>query len=523
MGIPKFFGRWLKKVSARFPGVLQKNIPENVSSLLIDANFIFHYCAQIVYGYGEFDNEERRQKIKDIEDSILEKDLFLTIGNKLLQIVENVKPRINLVIAVDGVTPFSKMIQQRARRIRAKTETVSNLKFNPNCITAGTDFMKRLDTYLTSWISKNAFMLPEKVIYSSHLVPGEGEMKIMELIRKGEINGNGAHILYGLDADLIMLSLISPLRDMFLMREDIVEVINIENLKMMIMKLLSTSSADPIMDFLIIMMFLGNDFIPPLSIFHFMDDMVFAVETLLEAYRKARISIFVNEKINKESLKLFFISLAEILRDKEFPLLTEEISEQLIQRKANKFIEGIFWVLNYYTKGPDHINRFWYYPYEFGPFADDLFRWKINESIEENVFLQTIEKEKNQNTEKNLENTEINLKNTEKDLKKTFNLTEYMLIVLPDKELLPNKNPNIRKYYRSFNKLLSQDIIPKSTVFEELKKLLETIKEEDKIKEESLVIIKRKLNDDKMIRKLQDLGIKFYTSKPRDRPVTYHK
>jgi 5'-3' exonuclease len=499
MGIPKFFGRWLKRVSASFPGVLQRNIPENVSSLLIDTNFVFHYCAQMVYGYGEFDSEERRQKIKDIDDDILEKDLFLAIGNKLLQIVQQVSPRITLVIAVDGVTPFSKMVQQRARRIRAKEEETPDLKFIPNSITAGTDFMKRLDKYLTSWISKNAFLLPEKVIYSSHLVPGEGEMKIMDLIRKGEIKGNGAHVLYGLDADLIMLSLVSPLRDMFLMREDIFEVINVEKLKEMIMKLLSRASEDPIMDFLLITTLLGNDFIPPLSVFHFLDDMTYAVESLIEAYKQTRRSIFVNKEIDKKSLKLFFMNLAKVLRDNEFPLLSGEISEELIQRKTNKFIEGIYWIFNYYTKGPENINKFWYYPYEFGPFADDLFRWKINEDIEKNVLPQPSED-------------------------KRFNLSEYMLIVLPDRELIPNKNPNIRKYFKSFNKLLSQDIIPKRSTVEELKKLLESINEEDKVQEETMVIIERSSKKNEEMKQLQkQLGVKFYSSKPRDRPMTYHK
>lgn len=505
MGIPKFFGRWLRKASASFPGVLQRNIPENVSSLLIDANFVFHYCAQMVYGYGEFNSEERREKIKDIDEDILEKDLFLTIGNKLLQLIQQVNPRITLVIAVDGVTPFSKMVQQRARRIRAKLEETSNLKFNPNSITAGTEFMRRLDKYLTSWISKNAFALPERIIYSSHLVPGEGEMKIMELIRKGEIKGNGAHVLYGLDADLIMLSLVSPLRDMFLMREDIFEVINIENLKVMIMKLLSRPGSivtDYTMDFLLIMTLLGNDFIPPLSIFHFLDDMVYAVESLIQAYKQTKRPIFVNDEIDKKSLKLFFINLAKNLRDNELPLLSDEIPKDLIQKKANKFVEGIYWVLNYYTKGPEYINRFWYYPYEFGPFAEDLFRWELNEDIEKNI-----RPSKDPCCEQG-----------------SFNLSEYMLIVLPDKELLPNKKPNIRKYFKRFNKLLSQDLVPRRSIVKELKNLLKTISEDDKVQEESLVIIERKSEKDEEIKQLQKkLGVRFYLSKPKDRPVAYHK
>ena len=61
-----------------------------------------------------------------------------------------------------------------------------------------------------------------EVCFSSALVPGEGEHKIMDYIRRlpRPCQTGGRHCFFGLDADLIMLTLASPCRAIFLLRED---------------------------------------------------------------------------------------------------------------------------------------------------------------------------------------------------------------------------------------------------------------------------------------------------------------
>jgi 5'-3' exonuclease len=409
MGIPKFYGSWLKKRASSFPGVLVNKIPVHVSSLLIDMNSVIHQAAQICYSYGDYENEQRKRYVETAPDKVLETQMFHTLGNKLLQIIFQVQPRINIVFAVDGVAPEAKMVQQRQRRFRYSSEG----KFSPNWITPGTDFMKRLDDYLRKWIARNEYSLPPRVFYSSHMVPGEGEHKIMDLIREGKIKGDGAHVLYGLDADLIMLSLLSNLPEIYLMREDINDVIHIDNMKVMIKKLLQTPSS--VTDFVLFVFLVGNDFVP---ITPALSDMTVSIDTMIKTYQKLKKPLTKAQDIILENLYEFLQLLSveepkllqrEARKKFEYPSRMLEVAiiddnrtldfnlfrdawytvalydigydpQKLSQREiihevtnmCREYIKGMQWTLYYYTRGTFHVDPYWFYPYYHAPLIIDL-------------------------------------------------------------------------------------------------------------------------------------------------------
>jgi 5'-3' exoribonuclease 1 len=108
-----------------------------------------------------------------------------------------------------------------------KDDSGSKGVFDSNCITPGTEFLKRVSDTIEYFIRKKIKEDPLwrnlKVIFSGHDIPGEGEHKIMQHIREMKnqpgYQPNTRHCMYGQDADLIMLGLVSHEPHFTLLRE----------------------------------------------------------------------------------------------------------------------------------------------------------------------------------------------------------------------------------------------------------------------------------------------------------------
>jgi 5'-3' exoribonuclease 1 len=119
---------------------------------------------------------------------------------------------------MDGVAPVAKMNQQRKRRfvssLRGKWEQKTE-EFDRNVISPGTQFMDRIHAYIRKCIRDKDIATP--VYFSTSSDHGEGEHKIFSRIFSSP--SDSQCIIHGLDADLIVLSLLIHKPGIVLMRE----------------------------------------------------------------------------------------------------------------------------------------------------------------------------------------------------------------------------------------------------------------------------------------------------------------
>lgn len=288
--------------------------------------------------------------------------MFIAIFNYIEHLFGKIKPKKLFFMAIDGVAPRAKMNQQRARRFRtaldaekarekAIREGVALPKedpFDSNCITPGTEFMARLTEQLKYFISKKVTEDVEwqgvEIVLSGHEVPGEGEHKIMEYIRQAKAqpgyDANIRHCLYGLDADLIMLGLLSHDPHFCLLREEVtfgrqtkktkeLEHQNFfllhlcivrEYLELEFQELITNKDLGfeydmerIIDDFILMAFFVGNDFLPNLPNLHINEG---ALALMFQKYKEVlpRIGGYINEHgvINLQRLAVLLNELSEV-------------------------------------------------------------------------------------------------------------------------------------------------------------------------------------------------------------------
>ncbi|KHJ32372.1 putative 5 -3 exoribonuclease 1 [Erysiphe necator] len=360
MGVPKFF-RWM---SERYPAISQliteNRIPE-FDCLYLDMNGIIHNCTH-----------------KDTDDTsfrMTEEQMFITIFNYIEHLYGKIKPKQLFFMAIDGVAPRAKMNQQRARRFRTALdvelainkaikegkEIPKEQAFDSNSITPGTAFMHKLTRQLKYFISKkvsdDANWKNVKIILSGHEVPGEGEHKIMEYIRlakaQPDYDPNVRHCLYGLDADLIMLGLLSHDPHFCLLREEVTfgrasksKSKELEYQKFYLMHLcivreylelefqeLKKPGAlkfdfdleNVIDDFILMAFFVGNDFLPNLPNLHINEG---ALALMFKIYKiiLPKIDGYINEGgfINMERLAILLDELSHV----EYRFFESDVADQ---------------------------------------------------------------------------------------------------------------------------------------------------------------------------------------------------
>ena len=199
---------------------------------------------------------------------------------------------------------FTQLIKKIVKKINEKYGSPQDYMSNSsnldtNMITPGTKFMSLLKEKLEIHLDTcEMYKKIKNVIFSSSDVPGEGEHKILDYIKKMNDEEIIDHniIIYGLDADLIMLSIISHKNNIYLLREKTeygsfsfqFEDYNFLYLDINILKLCIIQEMLPLIpdinmdinnnasnhllicllnDYVFLNFFLGNDFIPKIPWF----------------------------------------------------------------------------------------------------------------------------------------------------------------------------------------------------------------------------------------------------------------
>jgi 5'-3' exonuclease len=286
----------------------------------------------------------------------------------------------HILIAMDGVVPYAKIVQQRYRRMRIKTE--DDKGFDRNQISPGTPYMKELEEALRA-------RFPFSQI-SSTLEEGEGEHKLFHMLRKLPESERKNVCIYGLDADLILICLqhAAVSQQMGLLRESgefndpklasaEFAVLSIQALQEQIPLPIPQYSALMILCF-------GNDFMPNLGMFSLREG---GYERALEIYEKAGNPDLLTfegrdaflDTAEKLELKVLQERISLRKRPEERALMGKDGSAferqyclhildgvQSTEKVVNAFWKTFHWTLHYFqTNTP--LNWDWVYPYPDAP------------------------------------------------------------------------------------------------------------------------------------------------------------
>ena len=216
MGIPSFY----RRLSVAHKGLIGKDRGPKTAALYFDFNCLIYSVVRSpsmpVYSaatHGEW-----------------EAALLREINVYIVKVWTDAGAPSEVFLSVDGVVPVAKIKQQRLRRFKSswlvKEEIhrgirVTGESWDTNAITPGTLFMEKLGKSLQELCSKKG----KGWSVSGADEPGEGEQKIMRLLRSRDPNSyDGSVLVYGLDADLILLTMLNGVANGFpacyLMRED---------------------------------------------------------------------------------------------------------------------------------------------------------------------------------------------------------------------------------------------------------------------------------------------------------------
>lgn len=403
MGIFRYFYWHFNTYPESVTYLNQPEFVDGFDILGLDLNAIFHPVCQKYF----FDKKMSVRTKKTMEGC------FDAICQEMEGIIQMAKPKEELILAIDGVAGISKMNQQRQRRFRSAKEKTDDERavFDSNQISTGTEFLSQLSLYIKNYFTSHKRTY--KVVIFDESIIGEGEHKIIRYIepmKKKKI------CIYSPDADLIMLGIGLNKKNIFILRPNIYShvkcshfLVNIDIFRKQIIELVDPTHLYPereqliIDDFVFLLYFLGNDFLPHSPSFEIKYKGIDKILSIYsELYKegitlvRSRPSFSINtigfRRITEELAKveLFMIKSKHAsfrghpnrLLDKYSNSLDSKFREYRMEYYQHHFpsinmddvcreyIIGLLFVGAYYYQGmPDWLYCF---PYYHGPFFQEL-------------------------------------------------------------------------------------------------------------------------------------------------------
>jgi 5'-3' exonuclease len=183
MGVPFY----CKVLSRKYPQAFRHSAPSSVGCLLLDFNSIVHVCAAEEIAVSDPTDQGVVERVKQRVRVLCQ------------QHYPHAARGFQLILAMDGVPPMAKVLQQRKRRFLRGAQDAAGTTWDTNKISPGTRFMQDMAAQLQ-------LAFPAALILDTEL-PGEGEQKIFKLLRNQDTSGTSS-VIFGPDADLIQLALL---------------------------------------------------------------------------------------------------------------------------------------------------------------------------------------------------------------------------------------------------------------------------------------------------------------------------
>ena len=403
-----------------------------INNLMLDMNGIFHVSAQKIFEYGSFKKadavlfEKKMRKLSVAERVEKQNLIYSDVCETIDKLVKVVGPTDRLILCIDGPAPLAKQNQQRQRRFRAAQEASKDdfNAFDSAAITPGTKFMDFLSKYI-DWFVRKKISTDEKwrkleVIFSSEKVPGEGEHKLLNYYRYYGVKTE-SFCIYANDADLIMLTLGAHNERFYVLRDCMYDssydyyILNTPEIAKDIVQSMRFESEDfnertAVDDFIFLAFMVGNDFLPNIPSLEIIQN---GIEIMFDVYIKVgEAHGHLTETIKgrgvvfrRDVLRIFLGSIGQYERgilegkyrkkDSFFPdkyldqnmklingryeldlagykrdYYKHKLEEADLSEVTRSYLEGMQWVLSYYTRGTPAWR--WFYPYNYAPFASDM-------------------------------------------------------------------------------------------------------------------------------------------------------